>query len=207
MKRLALIVVLAACKHAPEAKPVESVEAPITLGKSIDVDTMRLERSAQAAPWRVAALVEAHLATVGAVQPGRAEGGDIVIVALLPTAGYSLSARVVPKPEAFCQVRLEVVHEAKPVAAAPWWAIDALERVHAGVSSLRAPALARLDAPGFARLRSEAAELARNAADPPIDRDAYIHAPRPITAGGPEHYYAPPTGPSHLLPNDPRYMR
>lgn len=204
--RLLPLVLCAACAHPPEPKPVIAPEPPPTLGRSLDVDPLRLARSAGEGPLRVAALVEKHLATVGVVHPGRAAGEAILLDATLPTPGYALTARLEARGEGFCRVRLEVERDGKPVAAAPWWAIDALERVYTGVGSLEPPPLPPVDDLTFARLRTEAAELARAGQDPPIDRAGYIHAPRPITAGGPEHYYAPPSGPSVLLPEDRRVM-
>jgi hypothetical protein len=199
------MLLLAACAHVHEDPPPPP-EPPPTLGRALDVDPLRLERSAGEGPWRVAALVEKHLATVGVVHPGRAAGEAILLDAALPTPGYALTARLETRGEGFCRVRLEIESDGKPVATAPWWAIDALERVYAGVGSLDLPRLPALDDLTFARLRTEAAELARAGQDPPLDRAGYIHAPRPITAGGPQNYYAPPSGPSQMLPDDRRVM-
>jgi len=203
--RLLPVLLLAACAHPPEPKPVTAPEPPPTLGRSLDIDPLRLERSAGEGLWRVAALVEKHLATVGVVHPGRAVGQAILLDATLPTPGYALTARLESRGEGFCRVQLEIESDGKSVATAPFWTIDALERVYAGVGSLEPPRPPPLDDLTFARLRTEAAELARAGQDPLLDRAGYIHAPRPITAG-PLEYYAPPSGPSVLLPEDRRVM-
>ncbi len=201
---LLLLTATLGCAAPREVKIVAAAEPEAPLTHRLELDTTRLSRGAADGQWSVAGLVEKHLATVGLVRQGKPEADTIHLVAELPAAGYALHARISPRPEQFCGFLVEVVQLSgdvlKPVASAPWWAIDALESVFTGVSTLRPPLRGPLDEARFARFHAQAAALARSGDDPPITPEAYIHAARPLQARDPDTYYSPASGPSHVLP-------
>jgi len=103
-------------------------------------------------------------------------------------------------------VKLDVVAlpDERPLDAAPFWAIDALEAINSGIASGRAPRRGPLGDATFARLHAQAAQLARTGGDPPMSMAEYVHAPKPLTAGAPDTYYVPANGPSQVLPTQDR---
>jgi hypothetical protein len=191
-----LAVAVSACAHAKPAEVVATVEAPNTIVRYMTIDTARLAEAAggEAGTERaLAALIEAHLATVG--QPrGISAGGDYLdVVADLPAPGYALRARITPKSEMLCAVTVEPLGNEQPLTSAPWSVHDALSELTRGLSSLTRPRRPAMSRNRFARLHAEASAAAHAGRDPALTPEEYVRVPRSISNEGDDApYHVPP---------------
>jgi hypothetical protein len=190
-------VVLVGCAHAREAEVIATVEKPSTIMSVDTIDTARLRSDESTRPEtaarELAELIAAHMATVGIV---RAPVANENITVELPAPGWLLRARLAMRPELFCMLTLEPL-AAQPaehaVQAAPWSVLDAFERVHRGVVSLRPPKESPISLARFTRLRQEATVAAQANRDPPLTQVEYRRTPRPISEQPERPYYTPTT--------------
>jgi hypothetical protein len=205
MRREWILLALAAvagCGHAHEAEVVSSIEARATIGQTFTADTTRVMASGNDGVRALAALIDDHLASVGALRPdkyARTPGGETTsldLVADLPAPGWALRARIIPKPEQMCLVILEPLAtqpNEHPVDTAPWSVHDAFESVRRYAPSLSPSKQPRMDEARFARLRSEATAAAAAGSDPLLTTNEYVRVPRPITSEGTDRpYFVPP---------------
>lgn len=189
---------LAGCAHAKDAEVTATIERPPTIGFSFTADLARLQTAAgEAAGVRnLAALIEAHFATVGKLPAAAPPAGATSLSVELPAPGWALRARIDPKPELMALVRIEPVATEPtphPVLAAPWSVQRAFDDVRLGVAGLRPPSKPPMDEARFSRLRTEATAAAQAGRDPLLTPDAYVRVPRPITSAGADApYYTPP---------------
>ena len=189
----------AGCAPAPEVKIVAAIDHRPRVQKRVELDGAQL--------GDVPAFVTAHFQRVGKLQAVAAapENGGQTLCAELPPMGYLLCGQVSARPDQFYVVELAVVAAADwraPLEAAPWWTIDALQTTARELESLRPPRMAPLMEDRFKRLRTQAEAMARANRDPLLTLEEFIHAPKPVQSSRDASYYAPPVGPSHVLPGN-----
>jgi hypothetical protein len=199
MKPLVLCaaLVLSACAHVAESQVIATSEKSSTIVNIDTVDTARLRSDENTQPEvaarQLAELIAAHMATVGIV---RAPVSNEDITVELPAPGWVLHARLAMRPELFCMLTLEplaTLPTEHAVQAAPWSVLDALDRVHRGVLSLRPPRDPPIPPARFARLREEATAAAQANRDRPLTPVEYRRTPRPISQQPDRPYYTPST--------------
>lgn len=204
MNRFALAfactIVATGCAHRVETHVTREVARPEGLSYAMQVDATRLEHGSGLGPVAaVTALVQENLAAFFRERPSGSQGTDRrELVAEAPAPGYGVHVVIELRPDDYCFVTMEIVHwrgdgVMEAVSLAPYSVQFGVRAMRDAIGALRNTRRPPLTPAAFDSLRAQAAELAQQNADPPLDETSFIRAPRSLSASDEARYYAPPT--------------